>query len=84
MILDRGEGMEKEREHQCVIAFHTSPTGDLAGNPHMCTHWELNRQPFGLKASIQSTESHQPGPYLFIENRIYRNFQGLEMERRRI
>ena len=38
------------------------PTGDLAHNPGMCPDWELNPRPFGLQASTQSTEPHQPGP----------------------
>ena len=59
----RGEGREKKGEkHQCVVASHTPPTGDLACNPSMCPEWELNQQPFGSQAGAQSTEPHQPGP----------------------
>ena len=57
-------GREEEREgekHQCVVASHVPPTGDLARNPGMCPDWESNRQPFGLQASTQSTEPYQPG-----------------------
>ena len=55
-------GGEGERgKHQCVISSHEPPTGDLAHNPGMCPDWELNHQPFGLQASAQSTELHQPG-----------------------
>ena len=62
LFLERGEGREKEEEkHQCVVASHASPTGDLARNPSMCPDWELNSQPFGLLADTQSTEPHQPG-----------------------
>ena len=46
----RERGMEGEREgekHQCVIASHIAPTGDLACNPGMCPDWELNWRPFG-------------------------------------
>ena len=42
------EGREGEREgekHQCVVASHMSPTGDLARNPGMCPDWESNRRP---------------------------------------
>ena len=54
--------MEKKREkHQCVVASHAPPTGDLACNPGMCPDWELNRRPFGSQAGIQSTEPYQPG-----------------------
>ena len=37
------------------------PTGDLVHNPDICSDWELNLWPFGLQASTQSTEPHQPG-----------------------
>ena len=63
LFLDRREGREKEREkHQCVVASHTPPTGDLAHNPGVCPDWELNQRSFGSQASAQSTEPHQPGP----------------------
>ena len=52
-------------KHQCVIASHVPPTGDLARYPGMCPDWELNHQPFGLQASAQSTELHQPGHITF-------------------
>ena len=52
--------MEGEK-HQCVVASHTLPTGDLAHNPGMCPDWELNQRPFGSQAGTQSTEPHQPG-----------------------
>ena len=57
-------GKEGEREgekHQCEIAPHASPTGDLGYNPGMCPDRELNHQPFGSQARGQSTELHQPG-----------------------
>ena len=44
-----------------MVAPHVPPTGDLAHNPGLCRDWELNRRPFGLQASPQSTEPHQPG-----------------------
>ena len=43
LFLERGEGREKEEKHQCVVASHTLPTGDLAHNPDICLDWELNR-----------------------------------------
>ena len=55
--------MEGEREgekHQCVVASHTPPTGDLAHNPGMCPDWESNPRSFGSQAGTQSTEPHQP------------------------
>ena len=62
LFLDRGGGREKEGErHQCVVASHAPPTGDLACNPGLCPDWELNQRPFGSQAGAQSTEPHQPG-----------------------
>ena len=41
---ERGrEGEREEEKHQCVVASHVAPTGDLAPNPGMCPDWELNR-----------------------------------------
>ena len=52
---------ERGREHQCMIASHTTPPGDPACNPGMCPDQELNQQRFGLQPGTRSTESHQPG-----------------------
>ena len=42
LLLERGkEGERKGEKHQCVVASHASPTGDLACNPGMCPNWEL-------------------------------------------
>ena len=57
----REEGREGEK-HQCVVASHTPPTGDLVHNPGMYPDWELNRGPFSSQAGTQATEPHQPGP----------------------
>ena len=62
LFIFRERGREREREgekHQCVVASHAFPTGDLARNPGMCPDWELNQQAFGSQASTQSTEPHQ-------------------------
>ena len=70
----RERGREEEREgekHQCVVASCTPPTGDLAHNPGMCPDWELNWQPFGLQASTQSTEPHQPGLEAYCFNLLF-------------
>ena len=45
LFIFRERGKEGEREgekHQCVVASHASPTGDLADNPGMCPDWESN------------------------------------------
>ena len=63
---ERGKEGEREGEkHQCVVASHAPPTGDLAHNPGMCPDWESNRRPFGVQASTQSTEPPQLGLSLF-------------------
>ena len=36
------EGERKGEKHQCVVASHAPPTGDLAPNPGICPDWELN------------------------------------------
>ena len=58
------EGEKEGEKHQCVVASHTSPTGDLACNSRMCPDWELNQQPFGFQSGAQSTAPHQPGPQI--------------------
>ena len=43
LFIFREKGREGEREgeeHQCVVAFHMPPTGDLAHNPGRCPDWE--------------------------------------------
>ena len=64
LFIPREKGKEGEREgekHQCVVAFRTPATGDLALNPGVCPDWESNLQPFGSQVSAQSIEPHQPG-----------------------
>ena len=65
LFIFRERGREEEREgekHQCVVASHATPTGDLAHNPGMCSDWELNQRPFASQSCAQSTEPCQPGP----------------------
>ena len=52
---------KKGEKHQCVVASHMPPTGDLTHKPRMRPDWESNQWPFGSQASTQSTEPHQPG-----------------------
>ena len=63
LFLERGEGRETDWKRNInAVASHASPTGDLACIPGMCSDWESNLWPFGLQASTQSSEPHQPGP----------------------
>ena len=64
LLIFREKGREAGREgekHQCAVASHTPPAGDLVCNPGTCPDWELNQWPFGSQACAQSTEPHQPG-----------------------
>ena len=64
LFIFREKGRQGDREgkkHQCVVASHVSPTGDLACNPGMCPDWESNLQSFAPQACAQSTEVQQPG-----------------------
>ena len=40
---------------------------DLACKPGMCPDRELNWQPFGLQAGVQSTEPHQPADHAILK-----------------
>ena len=40
-------------KHQCVVASHMPPTGDLARNPGMCPDWESYWLPFDSQAGAQ-------------------------------
>ena len=51
LFLERGEGREGEK-HQCVVASHTPPTGDMACNSRMCPDWELNGRPLSSQAEL--------------------------------
>ena len=43
IFTERGrEGERGGEKHQCVVASHAPPTGNLACNPGMCPDWELN------------------------------------------
>ena len=69
-IFREGKGERDGEKHQCVVASHVPPTGDLACNPGMCPDWESNWRPFGSQANTQSTEPHQPGLRFFFKDCI--------------
>ena len=58
---ERGREGARGRERSMCGCPSCAPNWGLAHNPGMCPDWELNQQPFGLQASTQSTELHQPG-----------------------
>ena len=43
LLLERGRGEERGEKHQCVVASHIPPTGDMVHNPGTCPDWELNQ-----------------------------------------
>ena len=50
---EKGKKGEREGEkHQCAVASHMAPTGDLAHNPGMCPDGESNQQPLGLQPTL--------------------------------
>ena len=61
-----GEGEKEGEKHQCVVASHVPPTGNLGHNPGMCSYWELNQRLFDSQTSAQSTEPHQRGPHFVL------------------
>ena len=72
--MERGEG----ETHQCVVASHMAPTGDLAHNPGMCLDWESNQRPFGSQPALnpQSYSSQDWPLYILIEMLVLRLLQG--------
>ena len=69
LFIFRERGRKGEREGEkcgCVLASHTTPTGDQVHNPGMCPDWELNQWPFGSQASTQSNEPHQTGQNVYV------------------
>ena len=61
LLLEREREQERDGgKHQCGVASHAPPTGDLAINPGKCPDWESNWPPLDSQASTQSTKPHQP------------------------
>ena len=59
------EGEGGGEKHQCVVASHAPPTGDLAPNPGMCPNWESNQQPFGLQPVLNPLSYTSQGVLIF-------------------
>ena len=69
LFIFRARGREKEREgekHQCVVAPHVAPTGDLALNPGMCPDWESNWRPFGSQPTLSPLSYTSQGSIIFL------------------
>ena len=62
---ERGRKGETEGEkHQCRVASHVAPTGDLAHNPGMCPDRESNWRPFGSQSTLNPLSYTRKGAHL--------------------
>ena len=72
LYLEGKGGRKRGRKTPMCGCLSRAPTGDLACHPAMCPDWELNQRPLASRASIQSTEPHQPGQeFLIVHLRRY-------------
>ena len=58
------EGERQGEKHHCVVASHTSLTGDLAHNPGMCPDWKSNQWPFGSLPALNPLSHSSQGALL--------------------
>ena len=69
LLLERGEGREKEGEkHQCVVASCMPPTGDMALYPGMCLRLGIEQVTLwlsGWQALCPLSHTHQ-GNFIFV------------------
>ena len=81
LFLERREEEREGGKHQCVVASHTSPTGDLAHNPGMCPDQGSNSDPLVCRLALNplSHTSQECKQKIFI-GKI--NCQGSENRRR--
>ena len=71
LFIYRQRGREGEREgekHQCLVATHAPPTGDLAHNPGMCSDRESNQQPFGCQLALNPLSHTSQGWFYYFFN----------------
>ena len=62
LFLERGREEREGEKHQCVVASHVPPIGDLACNPSMCPDWESSWQPFGSQPALSPLSHTVQGP----------------------
>ena len=71
-ILRVGKGERKRRREISICGCLTHPLLGTWPETQACSlDWELNQWPFDLQAGVQSTEPHQPGPYIYIYTYTY-------------
>ena len=65
LFLETGERKDKERERNISVwlPFICPLLETWPSTQAWALDWESNQRPFGLQASTQSTEPHQPGPF---------------------
>ena len=66
----RRKGESEGEKHQCVVASHTPPTGDLAHNPGMCPDGELNWRPFLSQPELNPLSYSSQEIYIFLVKEI--------------
>ena len=71
LFLEGGREGEREENISVWLPIACLLVGNLARNPGMCPDWESNLWPFGLQACTQSTESHQPGPFIHTHTQVF-------------
>ena len=80
LFIFKERGREREREgkkHQCVVASHVAPAGNLVCNPGMCPDWESNWQPSGSQPTLNTLSYTSQGQISFFK----RDFIYLFLER---
>ena len=61
LFLEKGREKERERKINVCLPLTYPLLGTWPATQACVLDWESNQQPFGLQASTQSTEPHQPG-----------------------
>ena len=68
LFLDRGEGREKEKKHQCVVASPVPPTGELSHNSGMCPDWESNHSPLVHRLALNPLSHSSRGHFFNLKD----------------
>ena len=70
LLIFRERGREGEREgekHQCVVASHVPPTGDLARSPGMWPVWDRTSNPLVHRSALNPLSHTSQGSNLFLK-----------------